>query len=249
MRSTTSCAPTGDPVTGADGEERFRECASRLGYQFSDFGLVREALVHRSWQSEHDEDHNNERLEFLGDAVLGWIIAEIAFHRFGDKPEGKLTDLRRAVVNMNALADLARQIGLGEFLLLGRGEDAAGGRDKSSILSDALEALIGAVYLDGGPDAAQSVVRRWFAGLIEEVIPNLEEFDMKTRLQELCAQLELGPPKYVTTGDGPDHQRTFTARAVIGGQTRGTGTGRTKKAAEQDAATEAFDSLSVPPSR
>lgn len=229
---------------GADaGSDRLGECAARLGHEFSDVELVREALVHRSWQSENGGELNNERLEFLGDAVLGWVIADVAFHRFGDQPEGKLTDLRRAVVNMNALAEVATRMGLGEFLQLGRGEDAAGGREKPSILSDALEALIGAVYLDAGPDAAHAVVRRWFDPVVEEAIPNLEVFDMKTRLQELCARADLGSPSYVTTGEGPDHERTFTATVRIGGVARGSGTGRTKKAAEQEAAAVAVASL------
>ena len=121
------------------------ECASRIGYEFQNSALLRQALIHRSWQAENNDPLTNERFEFLGDAVLGWVIADVAFHRLADMPEGKLTDLRRSVVNMHALADIARQLGIGEFLLLGKGEDAAGGRDKSSILADALEALIGAV--------------------------------------------------------------------------------------------------------
>lgn len=223
--------------------DRLAECARRLGHSFTDLDLVRQALLHRSWQAEHAEPGNNERLEFLGDAVLGWVVADMAFHRFGDQPEGRLTDLRRAVVNMNALADIARRLGLGEFMLLGKGEDAAGGRDKSSILADALEAMIGAVYLDGGPDAARSLVNTWFDDVIEAAIPNLDAFDTKTRLQELCARLDVSAPVYETTGEGPDHHRTFTATAVVGGRPRGTGTGRTKKAAEQQAAARAYDEL------
>lgn len=230
-------------MTPLDDGDRFAECASRIGHTFSNLDLVREAMVHRSWQAEHGGDQNNERLEFLGDAVLGWVIADVAFHRFSDQPEGRLTDIRRAVVNMNALAEVARRAGIGEFLLLGRGEDAAGGRDKASILADAFEALIGAVYLDSGASGAQTFVRRWFNDVIDLAIPNLEAFDMKTRLQELCAQLDLGAPQYVTTGVGPDHERTFTARAVVAGVDRGSGTGRTKKSAEQDAAAEAFEAL------
>lgn len=234
-------------MASGSASDRLRECAARLGHEFSDLELVRQALVHRSWQSENGGELNNERLEFLGDAVLGWVIADVAFHRFSDKPEGKLTDLRRAVVNMNALAEVAGRMGLGEFLQLGRGEDAAGGREKPSILSDALEALIGAVYLDAGPDAAHAVVRHWFDPVIEEAIPNLEVFDMKTRLQEVCARADLGVPSYDTTGEGPDHERVFTATVAIGGVVRGTGTGRTKKAAEQEAAARAFESLAIEP--
>lgn len=224
-------------------DERARLCAARVGHQFADPSLVRQAFVHRSWQAEHGEPFTNERLEFLGDAVLGWAVADMAFHRLADMPEGKLTDLRRAVVNMHALADIARRLGIGELLLLGRGEDAAGGRDKSSILADTLEAVIGAVYLDAGPGVAFEFVRGLLRDPVEEAIPNLDAFDAKTRLQELCARLELGVPAYDTTGEGPDHERTFTAVVVVGGVARGAGTGRTKKAAEQVAASVAYDAI------
>jgi ribonuclease-3 len=219
------------------------QCSERLGYQFVNDQYLREALVHRSWQAENNEPVSNERLEFLGDAVLGWVIADLAFHRLADKPEGKLTDLRRSVVNMHALADIARGIGIGEFVLLGKGEEAAAGHDKSSILADALEALIGAVYLDGGPTAAFALVQRLMTQCIEDAIPHLETFDAKTRLQELCARLGLGVPSYETDGVGPDHERIFTATAFIGGRHHGSGVGRTKKAAEQVAALEACEAI------
>jgi ribonuclease-3 len=219
------------------------QCSERLGYQFVNDQYLREALVHRSWQAENNEPVSNERLEFLGDAVLGWVIADLAFHRLVDKPEGKLTDLRRSVVNMHALADVARGIGIGEFVLLGKGEEAAGGHDKSSILADALEALIGAVYLDGGPIPAFALVQRLMTQCIEEAIPHLATFDAKTRLQELCARLGLGVPSYETEGVGPDHERIFTATAIVGGHHYGSGDGRTKKAAEQVAALEACEAI------
>lgn len=224
-------------------DERVRLCADRVGHWFSDPSLVRQAFVHRSWQAEHGEPVTNERLEFLGDAVLGWVVADMAFHRLADMPEGKLTDLRRAVVNMHALADIARRLGIGDMLLLGRGEDAAGGRDKSSILSDTLEAIIGAVYLDAGPGTAFEFVQGLLRDPIEQAIPHLDAFDAKTRLQELCARLDMGAPAYDTTGEGPDHERTFTAVVTVAGHPRGAGTGRTKKAAEQVAATVAYDVL------
>lgn len=223
--------------------ERLIECAERIGHRFSDLSLLRQALVHRSWQAEQDEPLSNERLEFLGDAVLGWAIADIAFHRLSEMPEGKLTDLRRSVVNMHALADIARDLGIGEFILLGRGEDAAGGRDKVSILADAMEALIGAVYLDGGPAKAFDLVRRLFSSAVEAAIPNLEMFDSKTRLQEMCARTGRNAPSYLTEGEGPDHERIFTARVMVGGTQWGVGTGTTKKAAEQIAAMMAHDAL------
>jgi ribonuclease-3 len=224
-------------------DPRLAQCAEVIGHSFTQTDLIYQALVHRSWQAENDEPFSNERLEFLGDAVLGWAVADIAFHRLAELPEGKLTDLRRSVVNMHALSDIARNIGLGDFILLGKGEDAAGGRDKSSILADALEALIGAVYLDGGAQKAFAVVERLLASSIEAAIPNLEAFDSKTRLQELCARLGLGAPGYDTEGVGPDHERVFTAYAIVNGKNIGAGTGRTKKAAEQVAAHVAFESL------
>ena len=224
-------------------DSAFAECARRIGYQFSRPELIRQALVHRSWQAENDEPVTNERLEFLGDAVLGWVVADIAFHTLADMPEGKLTDLRRSVVNMHSLADIARELGIGEFLLLGRGEDAAGGRDKSSILADALEALIGAVYLDGGSAAAIECVGRLMQQSINYAIPNLELFDTKTRLQEVCARLGIGIPKYDTFGEGPDHEMLFTATVAIDSVDYGSGTGRTKKAAEQVAAMRAYDAV------
>jgi len=219
------------------------ECASRIGYEFQNPALLRQALIHRSWQAENSDPLTNERFEFLGDAVLGWVIADVAFHRLADMPEGKLTDLRRSVVNMHALADIARQLGIGEFLLLGKGEDAAGGRDKSSILADALEALIGAVYLDGGAPAAYEMVKRLLTDSVEEAIPHLEMFDAKTRLQELCARLSIGIPIYEVQGEGPDHERVFTAVLYVDGRAYGSGIGRTKKAAEQLAAVGAYDAL------
>ena len=219
------------------------ECASRIGYAFHNPALLRQALIHRSWQAENSDPLTNERFEFLGDAVLGWVIADVAFHRLADMSEGKLTDLRRSVVNMHALAEIARQLGIGEFLLLGKGEDAAGGRDKSSILADALEALIGAVYLDGGAPAAYEMVKRLLADSVEEAIPHLEMFDAKTRLQELCARLLIGVPSYEVEGEGPDHERVFTAVVHVDGRPYGTGEGRTKKAAEQIAAVGAYDAL------
>lgn len=218
--------------------------SERLGYQFINIDNLRQALVHRSWHAEHDHSTGtNERLEFLGDAVLGYVIADIAFRDMADMPEGRLTDLRRSVVNTAALANVARSLELGAVLFLGRGEDAAGGRDKDSILADAFEAVLGAVHLDGGTTAVHSLVAALFAPVIADALPHLDTFDAKTRLQELCAKLSMGVPTYQTTGEGPDHERTFTATVYVAGIARGTGVGRTKKAAEQVAAMKACDIL------
>lgn len=225
------------------GDSQLAELESILGYQFRDRGLLRTALVHRSWIAESDEVVSNERLEFLGDAVLGWVVAELAFHRLSDMPESKLTDLRKSVVNAIALGGVARSLGIGRFVLLGKGEDSAGGRDKTSILADAFEAVIGAIYLDGGVDPARSFVERNIVPLIEDVIPRLAMIDYKSMLQELAARLHLEAPRYESEGTGPDHDKEFTASAFVGGRALGTGTGRTKKAAEQIAAQEAYERL------
>jgi|688.fasta_scaffold307088_3 ribonuclease-3 len=234
-----------DKLTGnADDEDAsLRTLSESLGHTFSDISLLRQALIHRSFIAESEEVDTNERLEFLGDAVLGWVVADLAYHRLPDDSEGRLSDLRQSVVNASALADIARSLDLGSYVFLGRGENAAGGRDKTSILSDAFEAVIGAVYLDAGPQAADAFVRRFLTDVVEEVLPRLDSFDNKTRLQELCSQLSLSAPKYETDGEGPEHEKIFTAVVIVDGRVRGRGTGRTKKAAEQMAAERALIDL------
>lgn len=224
-------------------EPDLNDLMGRLGYRFLDESHLRLALLHRSYQAEFGEPDSNERLEFLGDAVLGWVIADVAFHRLPGDPEGRLSDLRQAVVNTHALADRARDIHLGSFVLLGHGEATGGGRDKDSILADAFEAVIGAIYIDGGDAAARDFVHRQLAASVEEMIPVLDTVDAKTALQELCAQQGHRAPHYETMGEGPDHDRVFTANVIVGARTLGTGRGRTKKAAEQVAAREAIARL------
>lgn len=214
------------------------ELADRVGYRFVDWTLLERALAHRSWCSEHSDSVSNERLEFLGDAVLGWAIADLAYRRY-PVAEGQLTDLRKSVVNAAALADVARSIGLGEHLLLGRGEAAAAGADKPSILSDAFEAVLGAVYLDGGADAAFAMVDRLVMPRMPASADAIEQFDQKTQLQELSARLGRGAPVYQVTAQGPDHAKTFSARVLIDGEVLGAGSGPSKKTAEQLAATQA----------
>jgi ribonuclease-3 len=204
-------------------------------HSFEDPSLLQRALLHRSWQAENDAAESNERLEFLGDAVLGWVVADIAYRKFVDLPEGRLTDLRKSVVNATALAALAREVGLGDAVLLGKGEAAAGGSDKTSILSDAFEAVIGAVYLDSGADEAYRVVERLLLPAMTAALPNIDRLDAKTVLQELAARLGHDAPVYSVESDGPDHDKTFTATVVVGGVS-GVGVGRSKKAAEQIAA-------------
>jgi len=219
------------------------ELSERIGHRFERSELLDRALAHRSWCAEHGDADSNERLEFLGDAVLGWAIADIAFHRFADVPEGQLTDLRKSVVNGHALADAANDIGLGPFIKLGKGEAAADGATKPTILSDAFEAVLGAVYLDGGADAAFAVVERHVATRLADSIDAIRTLDHKTELQERCARHDRPAPVYLLTSSGPDHAKMFTATVTVDGDVLGSGNGRSKKAAEQVAAEAACRTL------
>ncbi|MEU7560028.1 ribonuclease III [Streptomyces eurythermus] len=214
----------------------------RLGYQVESALLVR-ALTHRSYAYENGGLPTNERLEFLGDSVLGLVVTDTLYRTHPDLPEGQLAKLRAAVVNSRALAEVGRGLDLGAFIRLGRGEEGTGGRDKASILADTLEAVIGAVYLDQGLDAASELVHRLFDPLIEKSSNLGACLDWKTSLQELTAIEGLGVPEYLVTETGPDHEKTFTAAARVGGVSYGTGTGRSKKEAEQQAAESAWRSI------
>jgi ribonuclease-3 len=215
-----------------------------LGVRFRDASLRRLALTHRSYAFENDLTANNERLEFLGDAVLGIVVTDMAFIEFPEMPEGELAKLRAAIVNMGALADVARDLGLGRFVLLGKGEETSGGRDKSSILADALEALLGAVYLDRGLDAAGKLVRRLFRPRMIAYVRGEGERDYKTILQEIASAELHSVPEYRIRERGPDHQKEFTATVVLAGKEWGVGMGRSKKEAEQQAAHAAYVRLS-----
>ncbi len=219
---------------------RLREFAATIGHEFADLSLLERALRHRSWCAENGGVPSNERLEFLGDAVLGWAVADLAFHRFGDDAEGRLTDLRKAVVNASALAEIATSIGVGPHLRLGKGEAAAGGAEKPSILSDAFEAILAAVYLDGGSDAAFAMVERHVAPHLSTSLHRDDRVDHKTVLQERCAQIGVDAPRYTVSSTGPDHAKVFAASVVVGGREVGRGVGTSKKAAEQAAAADAI---------
>jgi ribonuclease III len=214
----------------------------RLGYTLDPALLVR-ALTHRSFAYENGGLPTNERLEFLGDSVLGLVVTDTLYRGHPDLPEGQLAKLRAAVVNSRALAEVARGLGLGSFIRLGRGEEGTGGRNKASILADTLEAVIGAVYLDQGLGAASELVHRLFDPLIEKSAGLGAGLDWKTSLQELTATEALGVPEYLVSEAGPDHEKTFTAAARVGGVTYGTGTGHSKKEAEQQAAESAWRSI------
>jgi ribonuclease III len=210
-------------------------------------GLLERSLTHRSYAYEHGGLPTNERLEFLGDSVLGVVITSALFHNHPDLPEGQLAKLRASVVNMHALAEVARSLGplgLGPHLLLGKGEETTGGRDKASILADTLEALLGAIYLEHGLDVAGEVIHRLFDPLMAESAGRGAALDWKTSLQELTAALGLGVPDYVIEDSGPDHAKTFTAWVVVAGERYGGSEGRSKKQAEQRAAAAAWRTLS-----
>ena len=216
-----------------------------LGVELPD-ELLTLAVTHRSYAYENGGLPTNERLEFLGDAVLGLTITDELYHRHPDRPEGDLAKLRASVVNTVALADLARALtpgGLGTHLLLGRGETNTGGADKSSILADSMESLLGAVYLQHGIETARAVILRIFGDLLDTVATLGAGLDWKTSLQELTAAKGLGAPSYQVSSTGPDHNREFTAVAVIGETGYGTGMGRSKKEAEQKAAAAAWQAL------
>lgn len=219
-------------------------CAS-LGVVDLDPGLLNRALTHRSFAYENGGLPTNERLEFLGDSVLGVVVTEALYRTHPDLSEGRLAKLRAAVVNARALAEVARTLGLGEHIMLGRGEETTGGRDKSSILSDGVEALIGAVYIDKGFVIAGGVVHRLFDPLMEAAAALGAGLDWKTSLQELSADLGLGVPEYLISDSGPDHEKTFVARVRVGEGVYGHGTGRSKKEAEQQAAETAWRTLRV----
>jgi len=205
--------------------------------------LLEHALTHRSFAYENGGLPTNERLEFLGDSVLGLVVTDRLFRLHPDLSEGRLAKLRAAVVNARALAEVARTLDIGPHLRLGRGEEATGGRDKPSILSDSIEALIGAVYQQFGFHQAAEVVLRLFDPVIAAASTMGAGLDWKTSLQELAADTGLGVPDYVITGTGPDHERTFTAKVRVGDKLYGHGVGRSKKEAEQQAAETAWREL------
>ena len=211
-----------------------------IGFVFSDAALYERALAHRSYCAEHVEARSNERLEFLGDSVLGLAVTDYVFRTYPQLPEGELAKVRASVVNAETLAEVAREIDLGTALLLGRGEDASGGRDKPSILADGLEALIAAVYLDGGYEPAAALVLHLLRTRIDEGATGPGGHDYKTRLQELAAQRFDQLPRYRVRHEGPDHSKQFFATVLLAGEIQGSGEGRSKKQAEQVAARAAW---------
>jgi ribonuclease-3 len=213
-----------------------------LGYWFRDASLCETALTHKSWMNETEETGrtDNERLEFLGDAVLALVTSDLLMRRFPDQPEGELSKARAAIVNESGLAQVAESLSLGQWIFLGRGEEQAGGRQKRSLLANTFEALVGAVYRDGGFQAAFQVADRLFSPLIAD-IPTAASKDFKSRLQELAqARLQLAPTYTVLSEQGPDHAKTFEIAILIGDKEYGRAFGRSKKEAQQNAAQQAL---------
>ena len=221
-----------------------KDLEAAIGYQFHNISLLQNALTHSSYANErwHNSLLSNERLEFLGDSILGMLVAEYLFRAFPDRPEGELTRMRADMVCETTLAAVANRIGLGEHLLLGHGEERLGGRTRASILADAVESVIAAAFLDGGREAALGIVRRYI--LVEVPVKKLNNVDYKTQLQELVQQKKNQILVYRLTGEsGPDHDKHFDVEVLLNGQSVGTGSGSSKKRAEQDAARCAIERL------
>ncbi len=217
-----------------------------LGHRFRDHDLLRLALTHRSFANERGLAEQNERLEFLGDAVLGLVTASMLFEDYPDFPEGELSRRKSSLVSEASLANVADDLGLGDLLRLGIGEDRSGGRTKPSLLSNALEAVFGAVYLDAGLSAARTVIAPLLRREMERTT-DWDRRDPKTKLQELVQSQGMRVPRYrMVDEEGPDHAKTFTVECRIDGQTVGLGQGTSKKAAEQEAAREALTAPDLP---
>jgi ribonuclease-3 len=228
-----------DPVSGGG---PYRSLSDALGYSFTDESLLDLALTHRSWCGENGDVESNERLEFLGDAVLGLSIAESVYASRPEQQEGDLAKSRAEVISEPSLATIARSLHLGSLVKLGKGEIRSGGHDKDSILADAMEAVFAAVYVDGGWEAARGVVLKQLeeAAALAQTAPG--ERDYKSRLQELATDSSLPAPEYEISSSGPDHERTFVSTVRVG-QTVGEGRGISKKQAQQHAAEQALGLL------
>lgn len=215
-----------------------------IGYRFHNITLLQNALTHSSYANErwHDSLMSNERLEFLGDSILGMVVAEHLYRNFPNRPEGELTRMRADMVCESSLAAVAEKIGLGDHLLLGKGEERFGGRARASILADAVESVIAACFIDGGMEAARAFIAQFV--LCDVPVTKLHNLDYKTSLQELVQQKKNQVLTYTLTGEsGPDHNKEFFVEVLLNGQVVGRGVGSSKKRAEQDAARVAIDNL------
>ncbi len=221
-----------------------KDLEQAIGYKFRNITLLQNALTHSSYANErwHNSLQSNERLEFLGDSVLGMLVADYLYRSFPDRPEGELTRMRADMVCEKTLAAAASKIGIGSHLLLGHGEEQGGGRSRDSILADAMESVIAAAFLDGGMEAALGIIRRFI--LVEVPVHKLHNADYKTQLQELVQQKKNQVISYTLTGEsGPDHDKHFQVEVSVNGKVVGSGTGSSKKRAEQDAARSAIGQM------
>tara|TARA_B100000073_G_scaffold344141_1_gene350354 strand:- start:992 stop:1720 length:729 start_codon:yes stop_codon:yes gene_type:complete len=224
-------------------EDRLRLFADRVGYCFEDPSLLQLAMSHRSWCAERGNSPSNERLELLGDAVLGYCVTSHLYRVHPDWNEGDLAQARSSVVNSSSLAEVAQRYDLGSALLLGVGEERSGGRGKESLLCDAFEALLGAIYLDGGMEPAEAFVLEALKQRMTQVADDPGVDDAKTRLQEFVVRSYGDSPNYVVTDSGPDHNKSFHSQVWFGGSVQGEGQGTSKKQAEQAAAAHAWQTL------
>lgn len=221
--------------------QKLNDFAEKLGYTFNDITLLETALTHRSVLNEIKDQarQHNERLEFLGDAVLELIVTEFLFATYPTRPEGELTSFRAAIVRTNSLAKFAKVLGYGEMLILSKGEEATGGREKDYILANTFEAVLGAIYLDQGFEKAREFLNKVLIPSIHEIVENRLDIDSKSRFQELIQKFEHKTPIYrVTKEEGPDHEKQFTVSVFVGDETYGTGAGASKQLAEEAAAEE-----------
>jgi ribonuclease III len=232
-------------VTKEEGK-KIKALEKGIGYSFKKASFLKRALTHKSYANERklSAEEHNERLEFLGDAVLELAVSELLMKRYPDFSEGDLSKMRAAIVNEKQLASLARNFRLGDYLYLGRGEEQTSGREKSSLLADAYEAILGGIYLDRGVKKAFQVIQKHYSNLLDQTPPHAFYQDYKTELQERCQSLYRAIPRYKLVAErGPDHDKTFDVEIYIRNQIMGRGFGRSKKEAEQEAAREALEKL------
>ncbi|RKY83449.1 ribonuclease III [candidate division KSB1 bacterium] len=225
---------------------KYSELQQKLGYQFKSLDLLLEALTHRSCLSDpkHDSAITNERLEFLGDSVVGLVVSNYLFATFPEKNEGELTEIKSLIVSRKILAKVARSLEIGKYIRLGMGEEKSGGRERNSIISNAVEALIGAVYVDGGYQQAGRVINKLLLSHVNEFVKSELAKNYKSKLLEYSQSQGWGTPEYeICTETGPDHAKVFEAIVRVQGQKIGLGSGRSKKQAEQNAAREALETL------
>lgn len=242
MPWTTSSVALDSNPDADSGPPNYESLYVALGHRFDNPALLTHALTHRSWCAENPDDPSNERLEFLGDSVLGVTITKRLFHDAPNMSEGGMAKARAEVVSAPSLAKAAQELEVGQYLRLGRGELSSGGADKESILADAFEAIIAAVFLDGGREVAADMVNRLLDNTFEQALEAPGQRDYKTRLQEQASALGMALPRYTSAASGPDHGRRFNATVTVG-TTVGRGSGTSKKQAEQNAAEEAFRAL------